>query len=470
MLRRFSINFALISIALDFLFVFIALHFSVLLRPLLNNIPGIVFLPSPTYFPALLYFLFPIMWVIICMILSVYDGRKYLRVTDEIGILTLAVLIASVSSAGILYFSYRQVSRALFVTFIIFAYSFCLIWRGIMRLYFRSQKKIPDQIRRVLVVGAGPLGMRVYSQILETQNPNLLPVGFVDDEPKQLNAPASFLGNSENIREIIKKFSVSHVVIALPHSEYHQMGSMVQRLEDLPVQVWVALGFFDLALYKTNIEDFAGIPMLDLRASAIDDYQRMLKRAFDIFGGTLALMLAIPFMALSALAIIVEDGFPILFKQKRAGENGRIFEMLKFRTMLKNAEQLQGQVEKRDANGNLIHKTKEDWRVTKVGRILRRFSLDEMPQFINVIRGDMSLVGPRPELPSLVEKYKPWQRKRFAIPPGITGWWQVNGRSDKPMHLHTEDDLYYIQNYSIFLDIQILVKTAWVVLNGKGSY
>jgi len=138
--------------------------------------------------------------------------------------------------------------------------------------------------------------------------------------------------------------------------------------------------------------------------------------------------------------------------------------------MIRNADQLSVAVEKRDASGNLIHKTKDDPRVTRTGRLLRRLSLDELPQLFNVLAGTMSLVGPRPEMLQLVEKYQPWQRKRFAIPPGMTGWWQVNGRSDKPMHLHTEDDLYYIQNYSIWLDIQILARTAWTVIFGKGAF
>ncbi|MCJ7432835.1 MAG: sugar transferase, partial [Anaerolineales bacterium] len=148
----------------------------------------------------------------------------------------------------------------------------------------------------------------------------------------------------------------------------------------------------------------------------------------------------------------------------------RVFKMYKFRTMLKGAEKMQAQVSQTDDSGNLIHKHKDDPRVTRVGRILRRYSLDELPQFFNVLRGTMSLVGPRPEMPSLVKNYQPWQRKRFSIPQGMTGWWQIHGRSDKPMHLHTEDDLYYIQNYSIWLDIEILIKTGWVVLRGKGAY
>jgi len=295
-------------------------------------------------------------------------------------------------------------------------------------------------------------------------------IGFVDDNPEMVEQSGQLLGNSDSIRELVNTQGASDVVIALPHSEYHQMSDIVRRLDDMPVQIWVALGFFDLALYNTAIEDFAGIPMLDLRASAIDDYQRMMKRAFDLFFGLLGLIIALPFMAVSALLIVLEDGRPVIFRQKRAGENGRLFDMLKFRTMVKNAEQLQSEVETRDLDGNIIHKSKNDPRITRVGRFLRRFSMDELLQFVNVVRGDMSLVGPRPELPYLVESYHPWQRKRFSVPPGITGWWQVSGRSDKPMHLHTEQDLYYIQNYSIWLDIQILLRTAWVVLIGRGAY
>jgi lipopolysaccharide/colanic/teichoic acid biosynthesis glycosyltransferase len=118
----------------------------------------------------------------------------------------------------------------------------------------------------------------------------------------------------------------------------------------------------------------------------------------------------------------------------------------------------------------IVHKTRDDPRVTKIGKILRRTSLDEFPQFINVLKGEMSLVGPRPELPYLVERYEPWQRKRFAMPPGITGWWQVGGRSDRPMHMNTEDDLYYVKNYSIWLDIVILIKTVGAVIKGKGAF
>ena len=196
----------------------------------------------------------------------------------------------------------------------------------------------------------------------------------------------------------------------------------------------------------------------------------MFKRAFDLSFGFFALILALPIMILSMLLVYLEDGSPVIFRQNRVGKDGRLFEIFKIRTMVKNAEELQIQRETRDTDGHLIHKMKDDPRVTRVGRLLRRFSLDELPQLFNVLAGTMSLVGPRPELPYLAEKYEPWQRARFEVLPGITGWWQVNSRSDKPMQLHIEDDLYYIQNYSIWLDLQILVRTIWVVLIGRGAY
>ncbi|HAV76442.1 MAG TPA: sugar transferase [Anaerolineae bacterium] len=466
MFRRFTVNFALFSIALDGLLVAASLWGAAALRPALNQFAWIEPIPLPVVLPSVLYILFPMIWVIIFSTLSIYDGRKYLRAMDEFVMLSFAMLISSISAAGILYFSYRDVSRVLFIVFILLLYLACILWRVIARINFRRQKPSAERTRRILVVGAGTLGEKIKTQLVESNLPELLFIGFVDD----ISGSSPLLGTPDEIRNVLKQHGVTDVVIALPHSAYHQMGNIVQKMEDIPVQVWVALGFFDLALYNTAMEDFAGIPMLDLRASAIDDYQRMLKRAFDVLFGLTALIFASPLMVFSSLLVFIEDGWPILYSSKRVGENGRQFEMLKIRTMFKNAEQLQIQVEKRDANGNIIHKSKDDPRVTQVGRFLRRFSLDELPQFINVIRGDMSLVGPRPEMPYLVEKYQPWQRKRFAIPPGITGWWQINGRSDKPMHLHTEDDLYYIQNYSIYLDVQILIKTAWVILAGKGSY
>src|SRR5215216_5172430 len=469
MLRRFSVNFALFSMLLDGLSTAFGLWLAAVIRPALNALSFIKFTDDPVIVPTTLYLLFPVVWVIIFASLSIYDGRKFLRAADELAALFLSTFIASISTAGILYFSYRDVSRALIVLFMFTTFLLCFSWRVLARLYFRSRRESPTINRRLLVVGSGPLGQNVGKQIQASIRDNLTLVGYVDDE-NALGNQERALGTLAELKTLLQRYEATDIVIALPYSAYPQMTEIVACLDDQPVGVWIALGFFDLALYRTDIEDFAGIPMLDLRASAIDDYQRLMKRAFDLFLGAALLLPALPFMALVALLVLLEDGSPILFRQKRVGENGRLFEMLKFRTMVRNAEELQSLVEKRDAEGNLIHKMRDDPRITRVGRLLRRLSLDELPQLFNILAGTMSLVGPRPELPYLVNNYQPWQRKRFAVPPGLTGWWQVNGRSDKPMHLHTEDDLYYIQNYSIWLDLQIIVRTIWVVLVGKGSY
>ncbi len=197
---------------------------------------------------------------------------------------------------------------------------------------------------------------------------------------------------------------------------------------------------------------------------------RLLKRGLDVTGSGLGLLALAPIFTLVALAIKLTDRGPVLFWQSRVGQWGREFPFPKFRSMVVNADKLQAVSDMTDDPTRGFRKAADDPRVTHMGRFIRRTSLDELPQFINVLKGDMSMVGPRPELPWLVDAYQPWQRKRFAVPQGLTGWWQINGRSDNPMHLNTDQDLYYIQNYSIWLDILILWRTIGVVLRGRGAY
>jgi exopolysaccharide biosynthesis polyprenyl glycosylphosphotransferase len=245
---------------------------------------------------------------------------------------------------------------------------------------------------------------------------------------------------------------------------------LVAALYSLPVRVRVAPDYFSVAFFGATVESLGGIALIGLRDPAIDEFQRFVKRLLDILLSAVGLLFLSPFLAAVALAIKGEDGGPIFYFADRVGENGKLFHMLKFRSMIVGADQLQPQVNQWDDQGHLVHKNADDPRVTRVGQFIRRTSIDELPQLFNVLKGEMSLVGPRPELPWLVATYEPWQHKRFAVPQGITGWWQVNGRSDNPMHLHTEQDLYYIQHYSLWLDLQILWRTITVVLRGRGAY
>lgn len=469
MFRRFSVNFALLSISVDAFFVAMALFVAESSRPLLNALPFAADIFEPITVPPLLYILFPVVWVAILLLLSVYDGRRNFKVVDEITNLTLGSILAMVSMAGTLYLSYRETSRFLFVEFVLLAYGALVLWRAAARIGFRLNKDHFSQ-RKVLIIGAGPVGRHLQEQITKSPFLGLSLVGFLDDNATKRAAYAEILGSSKQVCEVVKTHKVNDVVIALPQRAHRSVNRLAAELHNLPVKVWIIPDYFHLALHKAVVEEFAGIPMLDLRAPALNDYQRMVKRAFDLAVTIFLLPPALLLMGPIALAIRLEGPGPVLFRQKRVGENGRIFEMFKFRTMVPNAEELRHLVEQVDENGKLIHKAAGDPRVTRIGGFLRKTSLDELPQFFNILRGEMSLVGPRPELPYLVEQYEPWQRTRFAVPQGITGWWQVNGRSDKPMHLNTEDDLYYVQNYSLLLDLQIMLKTIGVVLRGRGAY
>jgi exopolysaccharide biosynthesis polyprenyl glycosylphosphotransferase len=470
MFRRFSVNFALFSIGADIILVVAALAVASALRPGLSRLPFIQYIPAPLPLPWPLYLLFPALWTGIFFLASVYDGRHNMRVSDEFASLSIGSAVALVSMAGTLYLSFRDVSRALFLLFFLMAFFGMIAWRMGARWLLRNNYNWKRLQSRVLIVGAGSVGRQLQSQIQGFPELDLAVIGFLDDNEEKLHSQSDILGRVSQARRIIRQQSVDDVVIALPGSAFELINQLVVELHDLPVKVWVVPDYFRLALHQAKVEDFAGIPMLDLRAPALSDYQRLVKRAFDL---TITLFAFLPILLLTALIAVLirlEGPGAIIFRQKRVGENGRLFELYKFRTMVPGAEKLRAAVEHRDENGSLIHKTPEDPRITRVGRFLRSTSLDELPQFFNILKGDMSLVGPRPELPYLVDEYKPWQRKRFAVPPGLTGWWQVNGRSDKPMHLNTEDDLYYVQHYSLWLDVWILFRTVWVVVNRKGAF
>ncbi len=470
MFRRFSANFAVLSIYVDALLIFLALYISVQLRFPLNALGFVREMKEPARLPVGLYVLFPILWTSVLLVFSVYDGRKNLKASDEFVSLTLGSALATISMAGILYLSYRETSRFLFLMFVVLAFGFLVAWRVIFRFCYRRYLGGAIEARRVLVLGAGSMGYKMCEQITKHQRFGLNFVGFLDDDPQKQARDPKVLGSLGAVRDVINDFKIDDVVIALPRSAYVRLNQVVSELHDLPVRVWVVLDYLSLALHRAAVDDFAGLPMLDLRAPALSEYQRMLKRAFDLVVTLLSLIIALPLMGIIAFLIKLDSPGPILYRAKRMGENGKIFEMLKFRTMIENADEFRELVMQVRDDGSVLYKKPDDPRVTRIGKILRKTSLDELPQLFNVLKGEMSLVGPRPEQPHLVEKYELWQRKRFAVPQGITGWWQIHGRSDKPMHLHTEEDLYYIQHYSIWLDIQILINTIWAVLRGRGAY
>lgn len=464
MLRRFSISFAIFSMVIDMMAVLGSMVGMTALRPYLSFLSFVKEIPSTPWLPTVFYAIFPLMWMIIFSTFSIYDGKKYLRVVDELAGVTLGTVVTTISQAGILFLTYRDVSRALFISFILLSFLICIAWRLIARVIFRVRKDQLNTSSRILVVGDPQSGEIIISDLQKTGN-----------ETNQFSRVLSFnpesnAGTGALIRSEVQQNRITDLIFCIPYDSFNSIKPTLTLLDDLPLNIWARLDFLDLSFADTKVEDFSGIPMLDLRAPALSEMDQLLKRGFDLVFATIALILSLPIMLVVSILILLVDGYPVFFNQDRVGQNGRIFKIHKFRTMVKGAESLHAQPSVEDEGEDEVHKVRNDPRVTKLGRILRRLSLDELPQLVNVLAGEMSIVGPRPELPRLVEQYERWQRKRLTVLPGITGWWQVTGRSDKMMHLHSEDDIYYVQNYSIWLDFQIILRTIWVVLIGRGAF
>lgn len=467
-LRQVTVARTLRQVIIDVSLTLVAMYLASWIRYLLPW--GVPVVWRVVAVPWQVYVAVALIWPTIFSWMSVYEPRAHAwrRLRVELQTLIAGLFVALSVLAGVLYFSFRWLPRRLFLYFGLVDLLFLTLARVIPA--FRRRKHCSEL--RLLIVGAGRVGSEIARQIREHRTGWEI-VGFLDDDPSKTGLwieGAPVLGTLDQLERIIAHHSVSEVIFALPLRAHERLVQMVLDLERLPVEVSVVPDYFDLAFFRVRMDEFLGFPLIRLRASAIEGWARVAKRLFDLTGAIIGLLLCAPLFPIIALMIRLDSHGPVLFKQVRVGENGRLFKMWKFRTMVENAEELAPLVMTVTEDGCLLHKQRDDPRVTRVGRFLRRYSLDELPQLINVLRGEMSLVGPRPELPWMVERYEGWQRKRFVVPPGMTGWWQISGRSDRPLHLHVEDDLFYIQNYSLWLDLRILLRTIVVVLSGRGAF
>lgn len=455
MLQYHSLNRIILSIVLDALSTIAALLIAAWLRVTLpyGQEIGLPFLPL-SLFPLVV-----VIWIAVFFVLSVYDPRRSYFASDELHTIVTASFFALLVLAGALFFSLREISRLFIVYFFAANLTILVGWRVTLRFFARTLKvRRTQKPRRVLIVGSGALAQQVAARIERFHWTGLELVGFADDT----NADGVIGTIGDSVR-LVEQLNVEEVVLVLPYESYDRVQTVALDLLRLPIQVRIVPDFLSLALYRATVEDFSGLTLVNLRAPALNGYQYLVKRIFDLIVGGLLFALTLPLMIVAALLVRLGSDGPVIYQQPRVGENGRLFTMYKFRTMIVGADQL-------DDPEQIIQKSPRDPRVTRAGRWLRATSIDELPQLVNVLKGEMSLVGPRPELPWLVERYEAWQRQRFAVPQGMTGWWQVNGRSQHDMYLHTEDDLYYIQNYSLGLDIQILWKTIFAVIRRTGAY
>jgi exopolysaccharide biosynthesis polyprenyl glycosylphosphotransferase len=291
--------------------------------------------------------------------------------------------------------------------------------------------------------------------------------GFVDDEAFDLPGSWHRLGDLDDIEAILHREIVDEVAICLPFSQWDRTNAIAHLCEEEGKIVRVPIDMLTGVFASGRMEDLDGTPVYSLVSGPDRIAAFVVKRAFDIVVASLALLVASPFMGAIALRIRLRDGSPVLFRQQRVGLHGRRFELLKFRTMIAGAEaQLDDLAAHSEITGAAFKMT-NDPRVTRTGAFLRRTSLDELPQLWNVIRGDMSLVGPRPALPREVESYDLWHRRRLSMKPGLTGLWQVSARRSGSFDTWAQLDLSYIDRWSLWLDIKILARTVPAAFEGR---
>lgn len=461
-MRRDSLEYSLVSFLLDCFFSYFALNLSVKFIALVSRQENLSY-------SDLLYVIAICCWIFTSIILSLYDPKRIYRWVDEMHTAIYSLLLSFMFFAGVLYFS-LNVSRPVVIFYLIIQGLFLLSWRVASRIYFRFKLRHSKRhVRRTVIIGVGGLADAVAQTLKHYEWSGFELVGYITPD-KTDTSSSQILGHIKDVKQIISDNQVNNIIIALPSKYYDSLKPMLSNLESLSLQIYIIPDIAKLARYKPSIESFGQLPLINLSEPAMNNLQRLTKRLFDIVITSILIILTLPMMVFIYFAVKLTSAGPAIFKQERIGENGRIFVMYKFRSMVINAEKIQADENHNKLLREIDHKKEDDPRITKIGNIIRRTSLDELPQLFNVLKGDMSLVGPRPEMPWIADKYEPWQYERFAVPPGITGWWQVTGRSTKPMHLSTEDDLYYIHNYSLLLDINILWRTLSVVTKGKGAY
>jgi exopolysaccharide biosynthesis polyprenyl glycosylphosphotransferase len=324
---------------------------------------------------------------------------------------------------------------------------------------------------RLLVIGAGRAGKLIMQHLAAAPGLGYRIIGFLGDDPAQGDfGRFTLLGTLAEADRVIRAYRIGEVIIALPSAEGRQIARAINLCERLGITFRLVPDMDSLSLARVDLETVGGIPLFALRRATASQWQRAVKRLLDIIIAAAVLLLGSPLWLALTVIIRLDSPGPAIFRQLRIGQLGRPFISYKFRSMIVGADTRRPDLAAENLGGRGLFKLKRDPRCTRVGRWLRRLSLDEIPQLWNVLRGEMSLVGPRPPLPDEVASYEEWEKRRLDVPPGLTGLWQVRGRSDISFDEMVLMDLYYAENWSLRLDAEILLKTIPVVIFRRGAY
>jgi len=440
-----------------------------ILRPILDprQVGFAPYIPFAVVYSMLLYF-------------SYYQNGLYRNVRgrnwgEEISIITSGVATSTVILLA-LYFVLRPEVTSRLMLLYVAALSVALqsglrLVRRMVLAYLRLQG---IGLQRVLIIGMGETGQAVMRVMVSRRELDYKVVGYVRDASDESDFQPGQVRDLVPVMSLqsgLQRLHPDLVVITLPWHDYDRIQSLAQVCRDQNIDVRLVPDIFQLNLRQVQVENLDGIPLLGFNGTqSLRGAERVFKRVLDVGLVVLSAPIWVPIFGLMALAIRLEGPGPVFYTTKRVGEHGRPFSMLKFRSMIPNADEMREDLIARSGKDPRHFKDERDPRITRVGHFIRRTSMDELPNIINVLKGEMSLVGPRPPLPSEVESYAPWQLRRLHTIPGMTGLWQVSGRSNVPFDEMCLMDIYYIENWSIWFDLHILLMTVPRVLLRSGAY
>ncbi|MCF6151595.1 MAG: sugar transferase [Candidatus Kuenenia stuttgartiensis] len=407
---------------------------------------------------------------------GMYESFRTKQTSDILFIVAEAALAGcGIFGCFIFITKMHSVSRMQIVYSFLLAAVFISAEKVFLIKYLQYQRRKGFNTRNILIVGTGRKAKNIVNLINSHDEWGIKIIGIMDDISGKTKDGTLYgckiLGVLNDIPEIIHKNVVDEFIFAVPRSWLNKIEKMILYICEVEgIKVSVAADFFDYKLARAKYTLLDTLPLLTFVTTPDKVMQLLAKRLFDIILSLLALVLLLPVFAVTGIVIRLTSRGPVFFRQQRCGLNGRTFSLLKFRTMVANAEVRLKELLAFNEMDGPVFKMENDPRLTNVGKFLRKFSIDEIPQFWNVLKGDMSLVGPRPPLPDEVNYYEPWQRRRLSMRPGITCIWQANGRNRiTDFEDWTKLDLQYINNWSLWLDFKIILKTILSVLRGSGA-
>ncbi len=428
------------------------------------------------FFHVLIYSsAFFVAWVWVALSVGIFrDSQRDDLGFQLVNIFKGVVISIGVSAVSAIYLSPRDPNPAVLTSYAVFVFVLLAGYRAALCLIIWGARQYGYNFRHVLLVGANQRTVNLADTLVHHARFGYHIVGILEDDSERLalmgDRDIPHMGRFADLDKVLTENVVDELHICLPvRSYYETIQSMAHFSVSLGVTVRLVADLFPLRLATSRLHRIEHIPMLSLSTVPEDTLRLTIKRAMDLVGSALLLVLLTPVFLATAIAIKLDSQGPAFFTQERVGKNQRRFKMIKFRSMVQNAEALRAELADLNEADGPVFKIKDDPRVTRVGRFIRKTSIDELPQLLNVFWGEMSLVGPRPLPPAEVEQQSWNQRRRLSVKPGMTGLWQVSGRSALSFKEWVNLDLNYIDNWSIRNDIAILFRTLYVVLRGRGA-